>query len=441
MSYKINNSRYINENRPVIFVYTLLFLSLFILTALTPMVGDDYPYSFNWANWTRIESLSDIVESMTVHRSTTNGRVFTHGLVQLFLLWPRIIYCFLNAANTLLLCILSRKLLDNERWQDTVSILLFGIFFIACFTPALGENYLWLDGSINYSWGLGFDLLYLMPFFLDFLNRPLKLTWKIALPYCILGVWVGGYAESSSLIVLSIAGFLWLCNWHRNRKCDYLFLFWLICALLGYYYLMSAPSTSGRASSFSFAAVGYNIREVFRIAHDDLLWTYLIFAVLLTLSIWFQAEKKLVYLSLILFFGGLASLSSYIFAKYIEPRHLCFPVFFTMLSCMLLLSALCLKKQPIYSRIILACVSVLFALQFPVGVLDVAISYHKQQVRLQQIQEALDTGETRVTLENYFPYTSYAIGFVMNNSNPSYGPNVNIADYYGIKEVYGIDPD
>ena len=431
---------YNTYNLPLILIYALLFLGILILTALTPMVGDDYPYSFNWADWTRIESLSDIVESMAVHRITTNGRVFTHSLVQLFLLLPRFVYCLLNAANALLLCVLSRRLLENKRWQDIASILLFGIFFIACFTPAFGENYFWLDGSINYSWGLGFYLLFLMPFLLDYLNRPLNLSWKIALPYCILSILAGGYAESSSLIVIAVAGFLWLYTWHRNRRCNLVYLLWLVCALLGYYYLMSAPSTTGRAGSFSFAAIGYNMREVFRIAHDDFLWIYLIYAVLLTLSLWFHADKKLVNISLLLFISSLASLTSYIFAKYIEPRHLCFPVFFTMLSCIMLLSALCRIKHALLSRIALACLSILFLLQFPVGVLDVAVSYHKQQVRLQQIHHAIEAGETSVVLENYFPFTSYAIGFIMNNENPTYGPNVNIADYYGIEEVYGIDP-
>ena len=280
-----------------------------------------------------------------------------------------------------------------------------------------------------------------MPFLLDYLNRPFSFNLTIKLLYCLLGIWVGGYAESSSLIVLAIAGFLWLNNWHRTRKCNYLYLLWLICFFLGYYYLMSAPATAGRASSFSFAAIGYNMREIFRIAQDDFLWMYLIYAVLLTLSFWFHADKKRIVLSLVLFLGSLASLATYIFAKYIEPRHLCFPVFYTMLPSVLLLSALCEIKQSVFSRIAFACLGVLFLLQFPVGVLDIAVSYHKQQVRLQQIQHAIDAGETSVTLENYYPSTSYAISFIMNSENPSYGPNVNIADYYGIEEVYGVDPD
>ena len=84
--------------------------------------------------------------------------------------------------------------------------------------------------------------------------------------------------------------------------------------------------------------------------------------------------------------------------------------------------------------------SVLFLLRFPVGVLDVAVSWHKQELREAQITEALTAGESIVTLENYFPYTSYGLAFELNSTDSSVGPNVNVADYYGLDEVYGIDP-
>ena len=404
------------------------------------MVGDDYPYSFNWADWTRIESLPEIIESMTVHRITTNGRVFAHSLVQLFLLLPRIIYCFLNAANGVLLCNLCNELISCERQQDRVSVLLFGLFFTACFTTAIGEDYLWLDGSINYFWGIGFSMLFLHPFFLDFLGKHKKESTCILVLRCLLAIWVGGYAESMSMIVLSISTLLWLHNWKRNRHCNIVYFLWILCGIAGYYFLMSAPATAGRANSLSFAALGYNIREVFRIAHDDLLWAYLVFAVFLTLAIWFRTNRTTIILAMIVFLGGLAALMSYIFAAYIEPRHLCLPVFFTMLACVLLLSELCRIKKPLFSHLALACFSVLFLLQFPVGVLDVAVSYHKQQVRLEQIRQALAAGETSVVLENYYPYTKYGVRFEMSKTHPEFGPNVNIADYYGIAEVYGFDP-
>ena len=110
-----------------------------------------------------------------------------------------------------------------------------------------------------------------------------------------------------------------------------------------------------------------------------------------------------------------------------------------MLAAVLLLAGLCRGDRPVFSCVALACLSVLFLLQFPVGVLDVAVSYHKQQLREQQINTALAAGQRSVVLENYYPYTAYAVPFELSLSDPSVGPNINIADYYGLDEVLGAE--
>ena len=433
-------TKIIPRNKPVFFVSLIIFLILFLLSAMTPMVTDDYSYSFNWADWTRISSVTQIFESMAAHRQLHNGRVFAHGLVQLFLFLPRMFFVIMNAGCGVLLCVLTAKLICAERETDRFFLLLFGALFVTCFTPAFGENYLWLDGSINYFWNIAFAFLFLLPFFMDFLSRPLEESRWILVLRCILAFWTGAYSESMSLVVLVIAVLLWICSWIRDRRCNKVFLFWILCAASGYLYLMMSPLTSELVGTFKIAALGYRFRELFRMITEYLLWPYLFFAVLLTLSVWFHTDSRKILLSCLLFLSGLASLASFLFSAYVVPRHFCFPVFFTMLSCLLLLSSLCGAEKALYSRAVFAVVTVLFILQFPVGVLDVAVSWHKQEVRLQQIQAALDAGEKSVVLENYYPYTSYAIPFLADSKNASGWPNADIARYYGLVAVYGIDP-
>ena len=431
---------FIHRNKSVFFVSLIVFLILFLLSAMTPMVTDDYSYSFNWADWTRISSITQIFESMAAHRQLHNGRVFAHGLVQLFLFLPRMIYVIMNAGCGVLLCVLTARLIFTESETDQFFLLLFGALFVISFTPAFGENYLWLDGSINYFWNIAFSFLFLLPFFMDFLNRPLKESHWIVVLRCFLAFWTGAYSESMSLVVLAIAVLLWICSWMRDRRCNMVFLTWILCSALGYLYLMMSPLTSELVGTLKTAALGYRFRELFRMITKYLIWPYLFFAVLLTLSVWFHAESRRILLSCLLFLSGLASLASFLFSAYVVPRHFCFPVFFTMLSCLLLLSSLCGVEKVLYSRVAVAVVSVLFVLQFPVGVLDVAVSWHKQEVRLQQIQAALDAGEKSIVLENYYPYTSYAIPFYADSKNASGWPNADIARYYGLDAVFGVDP-
>ena len=92
-------------------------------------------------------------------------------------------------------------------------------------------------------------------------------------------------------------------------------------------------------------------------------------------------------------------------------------------------------------RAALGALTVLFLLQFPVGVLDVAISGHKQELREREIHQALASGESAVVLENYYAYTPYGVNFVMSLDDPEAGPNINIADYYGIDQVLGAEPE
>lgn len=67
-----------------------------LLSFLTPMIADDYSYSFSFADYRRIESVGDIVESMAAHRETINGRIIAHSMVQLFLLLPKAVFNTVN---------------------------------------------------------------------------------------------------------------------------------------------------------------------------------------------------------------------------------------------------------------------------------------------------------------------------------------------------------
>ena len=452
----------------------LVFLEVLGLTALTPMVSDDFAYCFRWADWTRIRHVGQIIPSMAEHRNVTNGRVIVHGLVQLLLLLPRPVYCVLNALNAVLLCVLIRRLVALSSRKQELMILLFGICFFCCFLPAFGENVLWLDGSLNYFWGLSCSLMFLYPYLNDYLWQPERpsppgcadrnqvermvkdsvessdpnqrnsnshISPLTAVVRILLAFVFSTWSENASLVFLFLAICLYLFQWVKTRQFRLYPLLWIVAALAGYVFLMTAPATAGRAGAPSISVIGYNFRLVFQAARDYLLWPLLIWAVLFALAVSYHVEKRLLIASGLLFVGALLTHLSYTFAAYFVPRHLCTTVFLLLLATVLLLAGLCRADRPVFSGLALACLSVLFLLQFPVGVLDVAISYHKQHLREQQINTALAAGQRSVVLENYYPYTSYAVPFELNPTEPSVGPNINVADYYGLDEVLGIEPN
>ena len=462
------------NHRPFLFLCVLVFLVVLGLTALTPMVSDDFAYCFSFADWTRIRHVGQIIPSMAEHRNVTNGRVIVHGLVQLLLLLPRPVYCVLNALNAVLLCVLIRKLIALSSWKQELMILLFGLCGFCSFLPAFGENVLWLDGSLNYFWGLSCSLLFLYPYLNDYLRQPehpsplgcadrnqvermvkdsvessdpnqrnsnSHVSPLTAVVRILLAFVFGTWSENASLVFLFLAICLYLFQWMKTRQFRLYPLLWIVAALAGYIFLMTAPATAGRAGAPSISVIGYNFRVIFKAAQTYLLCPLLIWAVLFALAVSYHVEKRLLIASGLLFVGALLTHLSYTFAAYFVPRHLCPTVFLLLLATVLLLAGLCRINRPVFSGLALACLSVLFLLQFPVGVLDVAISFHKQQLREQQIKAALAAGQRSVVLENYYPYTSYAVPFELNPVEPSVGPNINVADYYGLDEVLGAEPE
>lgn len=459
------------KNPPLfLLLCVLVFLAVLGLTALTPMVSDDFAYCFSFADWTRIRHVGQIIPSMAEHRNVTNGRVIVHGLVQLLLLLPRPVYCVLNALNAVLLCVLIRKLIALSSWKQELMILLFGLCCFCCFLPAFGENVLWLDGSLNYFWGLSCSLLFLYPYLNDYLRQPERpcppecADWNqvdrmvkdaaessdpnqrnsnsncsplTAVVRILLAFVFGTWSENASLVFLFLAICLYLFQWMKTRQFRLYPLLWIVVALAGYVFLMTAPATAGRAGAPSISVIGYNFRVIFKAAQTYLLCPLLIWAALFALAVSYRVEKRFLIASGLLFVGALLTHLSYTFAAYFVPRHLCTTVFLLLLAAVLLLAGLCRINRPVFSGLALACLSVLFLLQFPVGVLDVAISFHKQQLREQQIKAALAAGQRSVVLENYYPYTSYAVPFELNPVEPSVGPNINVADYYGLDEVLG----
>ena len=429
------------NHRPFLLLCVLVFLVVLGLTALTPMVSDDFAYCFSFADWTRIRHVGQIIPSMAEHRNVTNGRVIVHGLVQLLLLLPRPVYCALNALNAVLLCALIRRMIALPSRKQEMVILLFGICFFCCFLPAFGENVLWLDGSLNYFWGLSCSLLFLFPFLMDYLALPHHESVFLSVMRIFLAFVFGTWSENASLVFLFLAVCLYLLQWIKTRQFRLFPLFWIVAAMAGYVFLMTAPATAGRAGAPSISVIGYNFRVIFKAAQTYLLWPLVIWAVLFALAVSEHVEKRFLIASGLLFVSALLTHLSYTFAAYFVPRHLCTTVFLLLLADVLLLAGLCRVNRPVFPGVVLACLSVLFLLQFPVGVLDIAISFHKQQLREQQIKAALADGQRSVVLENYYPYTSYAVPFELNPVEPSVGPNINVADYYGLDEVLGAEPE
>ena len=160
----------IDRSKKTLWALTVcIFLFALILNGLTPYVADDYVYRLSFDTKKELTGVVDVVKSMAVHAVRMNGRVESHFLGQLFMLWPKAVFNVVNAAVLTALLVLVAALCAG--WKRPTALLL------ACaamgfwkFCPVFGQTALWQIGSVNYLWGLFFGTVFLTPYIIHFLH-------------------------------------------------------------------------------------------------------------------------------------------------------------------------------------------------------------------------------------------------------------------------------
>ena len=417
---------------------TLVFLTVFALTLLTPKYADDFAYSFSFATDQRIRSVADIFPSMAEHRILLNGRVVPHFLVQLFLMMPKAVFSLLNALQVVLMFHLTGKYLRST--ESTKCILLFcGAFGIWVFTPSFGENALWLDGSVNYCWAMTVLMLFLDPYISAWFAMSCHQKTMPFLLHVLFAFAAGAWSENGSLAFLLLAVCLFLGVWRGNGKLPIRLLPGIFSAAAGYLFLMTAPATAGRSAPLDFSILMKNAQVILKATISHLSVLYMGYVILVILAIAFHARKDRIVFSILLFLTGLGALTGFVFAAYFVERHFFCTVFLTVFSCTILLDELVQVKKPAILYTLAGILSAVFLFRFSLGTVDILVSSQKEANREQIISRAISDGQKTVVLTNYFPSTGYALPFILDA--PDNWVNVAVASYYGMDKVYGRNPD
>lgn len=224
----------------------VVFAAAFFLTAMTPLVADDFNYAFSWTRPDkRIETFSQLFYSMKVHRQMTHGRVFAQGWVTLFMMWPKWAFSIANAAVITLFFSTTVKYFQRTDTEMPVasSCILAAIYWICM--PAFGQVFLWLDGACNYFWGAVFAWVLIEAVRVDSRQQNNLLTvlkFGMLLPFAFV---VGAWSEHISFSAMIIQ-FLLILRYHRKTKTFPVRQgLILLCSGAGYLYLMLAPSMLG----------------------------------------------------------------------------------------------------------------------------------------------------------------------------------------------------
>lgn len=153
------------KNKSILFVaatVVLVFL-FYLMNYYTPLMTDDYSYSFIWGTENKLTSFSEIIPSMYAHYMTWGGRIVTQTLSQVFLLVGKPVFNLINTVVFMFMCgIMSYYASIGRMKCEVVYILVYTTLFL--FTPAFGESFLWLDGSCVYEYSAILMLLMIIPY-------------------------------------------------------------------------------------------------------------------------------------------------------------------------------------------------------------------------------------------------------------------------------------
>lgn len=279
-------------------VFLLLITAfVFVYNWFTPLFADDFSYSFSCENWERITSVFQIFPSMYHHFFDTNGRLVTHFLAQLFLLFGK---NFFNVINSLAFCALGLIMYYHvyrslRKLKIIPLCLIYSCLFI--FTLDFGQSFLWLDGAANYLFGPLIAMLFLIPYrrTMDCVSKhsPMK-TVFFSLGMFLFGLLAGNTNENMGVCVIILSAAFIIYQRIKFKQTQLWALTGCIGSLIGCCFSLFSPGTRNRASGVEVDGL-YLVRRIFynTLRFVQVNWGLIaIFVVLFILFLIFAKRKK-----------------------------------------------------------------------------------------------------------------------------------------------------
>ena len=449
--------RKINESNKTMLVLTLIIgFFMFALNCMTLMIADDYSYSFSFVERDeRITSIAQIIPSMGVHYNLLNGRVFTHGAVQIMLMLPPWVFDIMNSIMFCLLCYLIYRYAWRLQHKTHNAIIFLIIFsFLCLFVPSFGEVFLWLSGSCNYLWSTTLLLLYLQPVNNNFSNKHTKVFWML---YILLGFCMGALVESTSFAAIGFY-LIWVFDrgFLKKEKIEFWKLLPLGSMICGYLFLLLSPGTQANKVESSHMIIE-SILDVSKMYFDSykiLLFMGVYIAAVLLL---FGFEKKRLLQVMVWFFLSFGMNCMLSIASYRPGRSMIGIAVFLIIADSALISMLLdhtvfcgqdkwMKMATGFFRIMIGCIAFFLLFQlitvFSPGIQDIQDSYMQMQRNERYIIEQAGKGIEEIVIPDIKSSTDYSavhkLKYIDVNNHDGW-PNKTMARYYGVKRIYGSD--
>ncbi|WP_373483484.1 DUF6056 family protein [Acetobacterium sp.] len=143
-------------------IVAVTFTYMVFLNFKTPLIADDFVYTFIFATSKPVMNFGDIINSQISYYTTWGGRVVAETLTQLFMFLGKDVFNIANSLCYLIFCLAVYFLAVGRKIR--FELLLLTTVLIWFFIPMFGQTVMWLTGSCNYLWCGTIILLAILPF-------------------------------------------------------------------------------------------------------------------------------------------------------------------------------------------------------------------------------------------------------------------------------------
>lgn len=143
-------------------IVAITFIYMVFLNIKTPLIADDFVYTFIFGTSMPVMNLGDIINSQISYYTTWGGRVVAETLTQLFMFLGKDFFNLANSLCYVIFCLAVYFLAVGRRIR--FELLLLTTVLIWLFIPMFGQTVMWLTGSCNYLWCGTIILLAILPF-------------------------------------------------------------------------------------------------------------------------------------------------------------------------------------------------------------------------------------------------------------------------------------
>ncbi|WP_286945416.1 DUF3329 domain-containing protein [Acetobacterium sp. UBA5834] len=234
-------------------IVAVTFAYMVFLNSKTPLIADDFVYTFIFATSTPVMSFGDIVTSQISYYMTWGGRVVAETLTQFFMFLGKDVFNVANSLCYIVFCLAVYFLAMGRRIR--FELVLLTTILVWFFIPMFGQTVMWLTGSCNYLWCGTIILLALLPFRLyeEKQTRLLNSIWFAVLMIPLFftsGITNENTAGGMILIMLLYCG----VNIKRKIRIPAFAYTGLLFSIAGFLCMLFAPGNSLRVANESAVA-------------------------------------------------------------------------------------------------------------------------------------------------------------------------------------------